>query len=139
MFEEAVHQIGVHAKSGHLNPGSAGPPHVTFSLTEVTLESAVVFGHFFLGIDVFHLVCCVPPLITSLHVNVIRLQFLNKFLGALGEHRTLIACANKVDILSIETFSQMNQSRLEACFSVTNTVTNIALEVSTAFEDVSRE
>ena len=118
VLEESLHKSGVETESGHLHPGSAGPPHVTFTLAEVTLQSAIVSGHLFLRIHIFHLVRCVPPLAARLHVHVVGLQFLNEFLGALSKHRALVASANEVDILSIEAFGQVNKSRLEARISI---------------------
>lgn len=110
VFEEPLHEGGVKAESDHLHPGSAGPPHVTFSLAKIALESAIVLGHLLLRIDIFHLVGSIPPLVAGLHVDVVGLQLLNEFLGALGKHGALVASADEVHILSIEAFSQVNKS-----------------------------
>jgi len=110
VLKESLHEGRVKAKSGHLHPGSTGPPHVTFTLAEIALESGIVSGHLFLRIDIFHLVGSIPPLPTGLHVDVIGLQLLNEFLGALGKHCALVASADEVNILTIEAFSQMNKS-----------------------------
>lgn len=48
-FEESSEKHIVKSESGHLHPGSAGPPHIALLTSlKVTLQSAIILGHLFL-------------------------------------------------------------------------------------------
>ena len=56
-------------------------------------------------------------LLAGLNNNCVWVNFLDQLLGSLSKHSGLIHGTNKVDILAIEAFSQMNHSGLEAVLS----------------------
>jgi len=98
-------------------------------------------------------------LLIGLHKHGIGLDLLNEFLGSLGEHGGLVHGAHEIDLLSIESLGQMNQSGLEAVLSnnqllirhgvsfakiieflpVTHSIVEGCVEVSCADEHMTRE
>ena len=115
--KELVEERAIESKSKHLEPGAARPPHVTFTLAQVSLQSVVVLAHFLLILNVAHLAGSLPPVRGRLHHNGVGLQLLNELLGALGKHGGLVESTNKVNILSIEALGQMQKRRLETSLS----------------------
>ena len=101
-------------KSSPKNGGSSWMPHRKWLHLSIFIKILIVVSEFSLWVNVLKHFGCVPPLLISLNHNGIWLNLLNKLLSSLGEHRGLISSTNKIDLLSIESLSQMNECALKA-------------------------
>jgi len=80
----------------------------------------MIFLKFLLAIYILKHFSNVPPFFICLDHNSVWFDFLNKLLSSLGEHSRLISGTNKENLLSIESFSQVNKSAFKAVNSKNN-------------------
>lgn len=57
----------------------------------------------------------------------------------MGEHGGLVHCSYKVDILTIESLSEVYECSVEAVISVSNSIVDVRMQVLSSHEHVSRE
>lgn len=129
----------VNCKSGEEDVLATSEVPSKVSSVGVLVEVGSVFVELFLRVDVLHSAGSGPPFRAGLHENVVGLQFLDELLGALGEHCRLVQSSHKVDILSIESLSQMDECCVEAVVSVSNSVVDVRMQVLSSQESVSGE
>jgi hypothetical protein len=118
--EEASKQSSIHAPSKHLKPVATWVPNVALWLAKVASESAGILIHLLLRVNILQQLGAIPPLLTCLQNDSVRLQLFDELFGPVCEHRALVAGADEVDILSVEAFCQLYQGGFEAGLSESN-------------------
>ena len=109
--------IIVESKSQQAKPFAIAVIVVEGGHVRVLVQAACVLVHLGLRVHVLEQACIVPPVSRRLHQDSVWLDLFNQFLCPLRKHCRRVCRAYKVDILSIESLSQVHQSRIEAIIS----------------------
>ena len=83
-----------------------------------SVELRGVFVHLGLRVNVLHKASVAPPLRGCLDEDLVGAELFDQFLCSLGKHGRLIAGADEVDILTIESLGKVHQGCVEAVITI---------------------